>query len=62
MGSRLQHPKNAIEHATVVYTRNVSSIGLMAAHSWSLSLRLRFRSLNHVYDRTINLQRPSPSR
>jgi hypothetical protein len=61
--TRTQNPKDAIEHATVIYTPNTArlvrqhrldgspfKVAEFVAHNW----RLRFRSLNHVSGSAIN--------
>src|SRR5258706_9778888 len=65
--TRAQDPKDAIEHATVIYTPNAAR--LVRQHRFDGSpfiitefvahdSRLRFRRLNHVHGGTINPQRP----
>ena len=64
--SRTQDPQDAIEHATVICTRNAARLvrqhrldaaPIMLAEFIAHDSRVQFESLNHVHGRTINLQR-----
>jgi hypothetical protein len=62
-----QNPKDAIEHATVIYTPNAARLvrqhrldggPFIIAEFVAHDSRLRFRSLNHVTGSAINPQWP----
>jgi hypothetical protein len=64
--SRTQDPQDAIEHATIIYTRNAARLvrqhrfdaaPIILAEFIAHDSRLQFESLNHFHGRTINLQR-----
>jgi hypothetical protein len=58
-------PQDAIEHATIIYTRNAALVRqhrfdaapIILAEFIAHDSRLQFESLNHFHGRTINLQR-----
>jgi hypothetical protein len=64
--SPTQDPQDAIEHATIIYTRNAARLvqqhrfdaaPIILAEFIAHDSRLQFESLNHFHGRTINLQR-----
>jgi hypothetical protein len=65
--SRPQHPEDAVEYTTVIYTSNAARLvrqhrfdggPFVVAELVAHDSRLRFGNLNHVHGRTINPQRP----